>query len=205
LTPRFFLLRSVPQTPTAPRAVRGIGPAIILVLIIGAALLGYYQFVYYPSVAVNTSSSSIGTTTFTVSTASATPFNATITILNGAPSAIRDLTFSPDVATVYLGYNSTVVWINNDASKHTITANSSDQSVDPNFYAWSNVTGFNDILPKGSPGDTLTFTFTVAGTYGYFCRYHSNMIGTLIVKPAPPGLLSATQTSSASTTTSTTT
>ncbi len=189
----FFSMSSIPQNPSTPRAVRGMGPAIIVVLIICAALLGYYQMVYYPSIAVTSSTSS-------TSTVSLTPFNGTITILNGAPTAPRAQTYSPDVATVYLGYNSTVVWVNNDAAQHTISANSSDQSIDPNFYTWSQQpSGYNNIQPKGTPGDVLTYTFTVAGTYGYYCKYHPNMIGTIIVKPAPPGLTTSTgQTASTS-------
>ncbi len=189
----FFSMNSIPQTPTTPRAVRGMGPAIIVILIIAAALLGYYQIVYYPSVASNTTS--------TTSSVQVTPYFGNVTILPGAPSAARALTYFPNVATVYLGYNSTVVWTNDDAAEHTVTANSTDQSIDPAFYSWSQPTAYNNILSKGTPGDTLNFTFTVAGTYGYYCKYHPNMIGTIIVKPAPAGL--TTHTTQAASTSST--
>src|SRR5487761_1566917 len=180
-------MSSTPQAASTPRPVRGMGPAIIV-----GAFLGYYQLVYYPSVAANTTSSTIST--------QVTPFIANITILLGAPTALRALTFSPDVATVYLGYNSTVVWTNADSSLHTITANSTDESTDPTFYSWSIPSGFNNIQPKGSPGDSLNFTFTVASTYSYYCKYHANMIGTIIVKPAPANLSGTTSSSSKSST-----
>ena len=182
-------MSSIPQA-APPRPVRGMGPAIIVTLIICAALLGYYQIVYYPSVASNTTS--------TTSLTPVTPHLANITILTGAPSAPRALTYSPNVATVYLGYNSTVLWTNDDGAEHTVTANSTDQSLDPVFYSWSQPAGYNNILPKGTPGDTLNFTFTLAGTYGYYCKYHANMIGTIIVKAAPANLTSSTATSSKS-------
>ncbi|HKW05085.1 MAG TPA: plastocyanin/azurin family copper-binding protein [Nitrososphaerales archaeon] len=191
-------MSSTPAAQAPPKAVRGMGPAIIVILIVMAALLGYYQMVYYPSVATT---SVVATTTVPV-----TPHLGNITILLGAPTAPRDLTFYPNVATVYLGFNSTVVWTNEDIAEHTVTANSSDQSLDPSFYAWS-VTdapgGFNNILAKGAPGDTLNFTFTIAGTYGYFCKYHPNMIGTIIVKPASSNLTATGSTTSAGSTSST--
>ncbi|MGI0080681.1 MAG: cupredoxin domain-containing protein [Nitrososphaerales archaeon] len=189
-------MSSTPQVASTSKPVRGMGPAIIVVLIICAALLGYYQFSYYPSVASNTTSSA--------SITPVTPHIANITILVGAQSAPRALTFSPNVATVYLGYNSTVVWTNVDGTLHTVTANTSAESIDPTFYSWGLPTGFNNIQPKGDPGDSLNFTFTVAGTYGYYCKYHANMIGTIIVKPAPSNLTSSSSSKSSTLTSSST-
>ncbi|MDQ6778909.1 MAG: plastocyanin/azurin family copper-binding protein [Actinomycetota bacterium] len=53
-----------------------------------------------------------------------------------------------------------------DSTEHTATAN--------------NGTTF-DTGPI-QPGQTKTFTFTTAGTYGYHCSLHPFMTGTVIVK-----------------------
>ena len=180
-----FVLSSPPAAPPS-KPVRGIGPAIVVILIILAAILGYYQLVYYPTVAVTSTTTTGGPTP-------TTPFNVTITILPGAGGSVkpRDQTFTPNVVTVYVGYNSTVIWVNNDTVLHTVTANAS--SPDPAFNSWGPISApYNNIQPAGQAGDTLNYTFTVPGTYGYYCSYHPWMIGTIIVKPAPAGLTTTT-------------
>ena len=181
---------SSPPTTTSPKPVSGIGPAIVIILIVAVAVLGYYQMVYYPSAHTEAPT--------TTTTAQYTPHITNITILPGAGTTTdRSLTYSPNVVTVFIGYNSSVVWTNNDSALHTVTANSSDP--DPNFISWSQPSGYNNIQPSGTAGDTLNYTFTIAGTYGYYCKYHPHMIGEIIVKPAPAGLISSTTSSQSST------
>ena len=78
--------------------------------------------------------------------------------------------FAPATVTVAVG--GTVTWTNNDASKHTVTAD--DASFD-----------------SGTLNSAATFahTFTAPGTYPYGCDFHGNMRGTVIViaagSPAP--------------------
>jgi plastocyanin len=76
---------------------------------------------------------------------------------------IKDFAFGPGTLTVKVG--DTVTWTNKDITGHSATAD--DKSFD---------TG---VLSQGESG---TFTFTKAGTYGYHCTPHPNMKGTIIVE-----------------------
>jgi plastocyanin len=72
------------------------------------------------------------------------------------------MAFSPENLTINVG--DTVVWTNNDDSPHTVTAD-------------------DDQFNSGNMGEgaTWSYTFTVAGTYDYYCSYHSSMTGTVTV------------------------
>jgi len=145
------------------------GPVIIVILVIAAALLGYYQIVYYPTVAP---------TSTTLAIVPPTKLNVTITIPVGAGSSGKPTSFyfEPDVITVVAGYNSTVIWRNNDSSVHTVTA--AVGVPDPRFNAFGPTSQpWNNI----NPGDEVNFTFTTAGTYNYSCSYHNWMHGEVIV------------------------
>jgi plastocyanin len=77
--------------------------------------------------------------------------------------------YMPANITVVIGVNNTVEWINNDTdTPHTVTSNSGD----PASFNSGNL----------NPGQTYTFTFTVAGTYEYYCEYHSWMTGEVVVE-----------------------
>ena len=174
-------MASPPSSPPT-KTLRATGPAIIVILIIAAALIGYYQVVYYPTIAPSSTSS---TSTQAVP---ATKYNVTVTIPPGASAGggkPLNNYFDPDSITVYIGYNSTVIWRNNDSALHTVTA--AANSPDPRFNAWGpdNPASYNNVNPNGG---TVNFTFTVAGTYNYSCSYHNWMIGQVIVKTAPPSL-----------------
>lgn len=75
---------------------------------------------------------------------------------------IKDFTFAPDTLEVPVG--TTVTWTNNDSVPHTAT---SDEGL---FQSG-----------KISAGDGFSFTFEEAGTFGYFCEYHTGMKGTIVV------------------------
>ncbi|MDP4209917.1 MAG: cupredoxin domain-containing protein [Bacteroidota bacterium] len=77
--------------------------------------------------------------------------------------AISGMAFSPSSTTVNVG--TTVTWTNNDNITHTVTSNSSTFDSGDLTY-----------------GKTFSFTFTTAGTYMYYCKYHSSMTGSVIVK-----------------------
>lgn len=88
--------------------------------------------------------------------------------------------FLPKQVTVKVG--NTVEWRNTSSVAHTVTA-------DPKKARDAK----NVSLPKGArtfdsgnmdPGDTFTHTFSMAGTYKYFCIPHevAGMIGEVIVK-----------------------
>ena len=76
---------------------------------------------------------------------------------------IENMAYSPASITINVG--DTIVWENKDSGPHTVTAN--DGSFDSGY--------------MGS-GATFSFTFTSAGTFDYYCAYHSMMTGTVIVQ-----------------------
>ncbi len=73
--------------------------------------------------------------------------------------------FGPSKITVFIGVNNTVTFDNLDSVVHTVTA-----------------TGLTfdslDVLPSAK----WNYTFTSAGTFSYFCKYHGWMKGSVVVK-----------------------
>ena len=89
----------------------------------------------------------------------------TVVMPAGVGSNVK-LNFSPDVVTVIIGKNNTVTWNNDDTTVHTVTATNSS---------------FNSGDVK--PGQSWTYTFSVVGTFPYYCVYHSAwMRGTVVVR-----------------------
>lgn len=81
----------------------------------------------------------------------------------GAQSVeIRDYAYQPASITIPAG--TTVTWTNADPVPHTATA----------------ANGAFDTGNLG-PGESVSLTFTTAGTYDYSCLYHPNMSGTVVV------------------------
>jgi plastocyanin len=78
--------------------------------------------------------------------------------------AMEKLVFAPTETQAKVG--DTVEWVNNDFLAHTATATSGDD--------WNVV-----IAPK----KTEKLVLQKAGTIDYFCKYHPNMKGRLIVAP----------------------
>ena len=77
---------------------------------------------------------------------------------------IQNFAFNPTNLTVKVG--TTVTWINQDSTTHTVT---SDNGA---FQSSGNL----------NQGTNYTFTFTKAGTYPYHCSIHPNMKGTILVQ-----------------------
>lgn len=77
---------------------------------------------------------------------------------------IKDLAFGQASVTIAAG--GSVTWTNMDTVPHTATAR--DRTV----------------LQSGTlqQGDSFTQTFTTPGTYEYFCEFHADMKGTIIVE-----------------------
>lgn len=77
---------------------------------------------------------------------------------------IKDLAFTPAQITVPVG--GTVTWTNDDSVPHTATAK--DRAV----------------LQSGTlqPGAQFSQTFDTPGTFDYFCEFHANMKGEIIVQ-----------------------
>ena len=92
-----------------------------------------------------------------------------------------ELTFAPASAQVRAGQ--TVTWVNISSVPHTVTAdpalagNAASVSLPPGAAPFAS--------PLISGGGSFSHTFTVAGTYRYFCQPHegAGMIGTIVVVP----------------------
>ena len=83
------------------------------------------------------------------------------------PVAIKGFVYIPETVTVPAG--SSVAWTNQDNAPHTST-------------------GIGDAvvaLDSGAIvfGQTFTQGFDTPGTYPYYCVYHPNMLGTVVVTP----------------------
>jgi plastocyanin len=87
-----------------------------------------------------------------------------ISIVNGAYNPSSSQHFAPATVTLVIGVNNTVTWVNNDYSIHTVT---SDSGL------------FNSGLLNN--GNSWTYTFTTAGSYGYHCAIHPFMTGKIVV------------------------
>jgi len=80
---------------------------------------------------------------------------------------IANFTFGPEQISISPGV--TVTWVNEDDIPHTVVAS-------------DNKTFRSKVLDTG---ERFSFTFTVAGTYSYFCSIHPHMTGkVVVVKPA---------------------
>lgn len=86
-----------------------------------------------------------------------------VQIPSGAGNGNLPAYYLPVTITVVIGTNNTVQWTNADNTQHSVTV--------------TNL--FSDII---APGDSGTYTFNTAGTYSYYCIFHSWMHGTVIVK-----------------------
>ncbi|MGI8485744.1 MAG: cupredoxin domain-containing protein [Thermomicrobiales bacterium] len=77
---------------------------------------------------------------------------------------IKNFAYSPSTITIPVG--GTITWTNNDSTFHTVTAQD------------------RKVLQSGTmkPSASYTQTFKTAGTYEYFCEFHANMKGTIVVK-----------------------
>lgn len=83
------------------------------------------------------------------------------------PVAIKGFVYIPETVTVPAG--ASIAWTNQDNAPHTST-------------------GIGDAisaLDSGAIvfGQTFTQTFDTPGTYPYYCVYHPNMLGTVVVTP----------------------
>jgi plastocyanin len=82
----------------------------------------------------------------------------------GSQVTIETVKYSPDAIEIKTG--ETVVWINNDLTPHTVTSQSGGE------------------LNSGSiePGTSWSHKFAQAGTFPYYCTFHTEMKGTVTVK-----------------------
>jgi len=76
---------------------------------------------------------------------------------------IENHAFTPQ--TITISVNTTVTWVNKDDMKHTVTSETGLFS--------------SDGIP---PGGTYDYQFKTAGVYKYHCKYHEQMIATVVVQ-----------------------
>ena len=81
---------------------------------------------------------------------------------------ISILNYVFDPATVTIKTGTTVTWVNNDPISHKILS-----VANPPVFSSDNI----------SQGGSYSFTFTTAGTFGYFCQIHPMMKGSIVVTP----------------------
>jgi plastocyanin len=82
--------------------------------------------------------------------------------------AIQDYAYGPATLTIQVG--DTVEWINHDQASHNVVTTSAPVAFQS---------------PMLATGQTWSFTFTVPGTYSYYCSVHPDMRAQIIVQPAP--------------------
>jgi plastocyanin len=102
--------------------------------------------------------------TGTIEVVQGTPGGASVVYIPAGTGSNNNLNYAPGTFTVVIGQNSTVIFVNQDSTKHTVTAN------DGSFNS-------GDILPGG----TWSYMFKTPGTYSFHCIYHSWMKGTVTV------------------------
>jgi plastocyanin len=85
-------------------------------------------------------------------------------VVQEVPVDIRDFLFSPDPVQVPAG--GTVTWTNQGNVPHTATATE------------------RDVLQSGAiaPGASFSQEFPTSGEFSYFCEFHPNMTGTIVVQ-----------------------
>ena len=84
-----------------------------------------------------------------------------------APVTVKIDNFTFDAQTISVPIGTTVTWVNNDDTPHTVVSDDHKSF-------------------RSKPLDTddkFSFTFTTPGTYGYFCSIHPHMTGKVVVKP----------------------
>ncbi|CUR51399.1 protein of unknown function [Nitrosotalea devaniterrae] len=97
----------------------------------------------------------------------------TILIPPGSENSSSNKTYSPDVATVVLGVNNTVTWVNQAETTNSIVSDMPLQQDGKSFDS-------NGVI---KPGGSYQFTFTEPGTFGYHGEPHPWQKGTIIVLP----------------------
>lgn len=79
--------------------------------------------------------------------------------------AIDNFHFTPDRLEVAVG--TTVTWVNHDDVPHTATSSNDPPAFDSKAL---------------DTDDHFSFTFTRPGVYRYYCKVHTHMTGTVVVK-----------------------
>lgn len=147
------------------RTTEGISKIVIAVVVVAVIVIAGGTTLYLTSLSPNPSSNNCSTSN------ASSPSVVEVVITNGAGSRSGAPGYAPDSVTLVIGVNNTVTWTNNDTDAHTVTSSSAPACG-----------SFNS--GNMSHGQIYTHTFTVPGTYQYYCKYHSWMSGTIVVVAA---------------------
>ncbi len=113
----------------------------------------------------------------TASTA-ATGTEKSVVVIIPKDSSMLNNNFEPSVIKVVVGYNNTVVWINQDVVPHSVISDNS--YTDPINGKFDSTLDENH--PFIGPNKQFAFTFTEKGEYSYHSEPH-RMRGTVVVMP----------------------
>lgn len=92
-----------------------------------------------------------------------------VTISPGSSSPSNAKFFDPLLLNVPVG--ATVTWKNLDSTLHTVTSGSAESGKSGTIFDSSYLTG----------GKTFQHTFSIAGTFDYYCTLHPYMKGQIVV------------------------
>ncbi len=90
----------------------------------------------------------------------------------GAPVVVHAKDFAYKPLELAIGVGTTVTFVNDDDSAHTVTAGALGDDKKPLFDSGN--------MDKGQK---WTFTFKKSGTYQYLCTYHAFMKAKIVVTP----------------------
>jgi plastocyanin len=121
------------------------------------------------SVTPTTSSSSSQSSSQTSSKVKQSAKRVVVLMTTGAKTT-SGFGFSPEVVNINVG--DTVVWENpkSNPAPHTVTSGTSDHPLKGPLNS-----------PPVKPGGTFSYTFNTAGTFPYYCQYHSGQVGKVVV------------------------
>jgi plastocyanin len=140
----------------------GVTVAVMLILVLSA--LGYYQFVYAPTIPTSTSTTAV---------ACAPPGCVTIEITFGAATKTTDA-YAPNPVKLVIGVNNTFQFFNNDSQSGGVVHSSTQRGCPQTCPFDTGVIAYNII---GGP-----YTISQPGTYDYYCVVHpTTMRGTIVV------------------------
>lgn len=152
--------------------LRAISRLIVSLVIIIVVLIGLVAYVYYnPSTSTSTTLPSSSVVIATTQSSQSFPSNAVNIVIQNGLGYPELSDFSPQVVLIVLNVNSTVVWTNYDSIVHNVLTQSGP-------YGAAGGPNSGDI----GPGQSYSFTFTVAGNYSYYCSYHPWMQGEILVE-----------------------
>jgi plastocyanin len=144
-----------PSQPAKPKNRTMLYAIVVIILVVVG--VGVYYLTLKPTPATN----------------NGTPI--TIWDTSGSCTSASNCGFRPTNLVVKIGTNNTVTWTNTGTVPHTVTGNQTANGSLPTFSSDTN-------SPSGlSTNNQFTFTFTQAGTYHYYCRFHPWMLGTVTV------------------------